>query len=96
MEGEQGRTKGEMATGSTMGRAHVCVCVSVTCVLPSESAARVGVKRVGVAGREVVRWEVVGVGGAMVVTDTFSTGGMETRAHGNGNTQTHTWTHTNT
>lgn len=43
-------------------------------MLPSESAARVGVKRVGVAG-----WEVVGVGGAVVVTDTFSTDGMETQ-----------------
>lgn len=63
-------------------------------VLPSESAAGVGVKRVGVAGWEVVRWEVVGVGGAMVVTDTFSTDRMETQTHGNVMTQTNTHTHT--
>lgn len=42
------------------------------CVLPSGSGAKLGVKRVGVAGWEVISW-VVGVGGTMVVTDTLST-----------------------
>lgn len=42
------------------------------CGLPSGSAGRLGVKRVGVAGWEVMGW-VVGVGGAVAVTDTLST-----------------------
>lgn len=41
-------------------------------MLPSGSGAKLGVKRVGVAGWEVISW-VVGVGGTMVVTDTLST-----------------------
>lgn len=42
------------------------------CVLPFGSGAKLGVRRVGVAGWEVIGW-VVGVGGTVVVTDTLST-----------------------
>ena len=56
------------------------------CVLPSGSGAGLGVRRVGVAGWEVIGW-VVGVGGTVVVTDTLSTD----RQTGDGTT-THTYT----
>lgn len=70
-------------------------------VLPSESAAGVGVRRVGVAEWEVerwevVRWELVGVGEAVVVTDTFSTDRIVTQTHGDGMTQTNTQIYTET
>lgn len=86
-----GKDKGRDGGGQRNKPLRECVCVRSVCVLPSESAARVGVKRVGVAG-----WEVVGVGGAVVVTDTFSTDGMETQARGHGMTQTNTHTHGHT
>ena len=41
-------------------------------MLPFGSRAKLGVRRVGVMGWEVIGW-VVGVGGTMVVTDTLST-----------------------
>lgn len=43
------------------------------CVLPSRSGAKLGVRKVGVAGWEVISWMVVGVGGTVVVSDTLST-----------------------
>lgn len=82
-KGEQGRTKRKMV-GSGGG------IISRVCGLPSGSAARLGVKRVGVAGWEVMGW-VVGVGGTVVVTDTLSTDRQTDREW---ITRTHTETHT--
>lgn len=43
------------------------------CMLPFGSSAILVVREVRVTGREWFGWEEVGVGGAVVVTDTFST-----------------------
>lgn len=42
-------------------------------MLPSWSGTKLGVRRVGVAGWEVIGWMVEGVGGTVVVSDTLST-----------------------
>lgn len=67
-KGEQERTWRGGARWRQNIKVRVCVCV-----LPSGSKAKLGVRRVGVAGWEVIGWVEVGVGGTMVVTDTLST-----------------------
>ena len=63
-KGEQGRARKRDGGRGNRG----CVCM-----LPFGSGAKLGVRRVGVAGWEVIGWVVVGMGGTVVVSDTLST-----------------------